>query len=217
MTNQLVGRVQQGLLAAHRRLLREGEVATAAVGGGKLQLLIFNDILVPFPKSKLSKLGASKKAIADSKEFQWPLELVWLKDDPSLGTIHVLPTAIQIATKLTHTHMTITDKKNQYFFDIMGPSKVYNIKVNTAEEKAQWLRELRNAMEGAKNIQQHPINKVRTLPVSSLIIIIIITGIIVIDSRCSVECRNWATVVGASSNSVTRCTMRATGEAAWYA
>lgn len=125
----------QGLLAAHRRLLREGEVATAAVGGGKLQLLIFNDILVPFPKSKLSKLGASKKAIADSKEFQWPLELVWLKDDPSL------------------------DKKNQYFFDIMGPSKVYNIKVNTAEEKAQWLRELRNAMEGAKNIQQHPINK----------------------------------------------------------
>jgi hypothetical protein len=46
----------------------------------------------------------------------------------------------------------------------MGPSKVYNIKVNTAEEKAQWLRELRNAMEGAKNIQQHPINKVRAFP-----------------------------------------------------
>jgi hypothetical protein len=55
---------------------------------------------------------------------------------------------------------TPTDKKNQYFFDIMGPSKVYNIKVNTAEEKAHWLKELRGAMEGAKNIQQHPINKV---------------------------------------------------------
>ncbi len=133
------------------------------------------------------------------------------------------PTATQNTTKLTHhrtrttahdtRHTTTTDKKNQYFFDIMGPSKVYNIKVNTAEEKAQWLRELRNAMEGAKNIQQHPINKVRTLPVSSRISI----SILVADSCCSVECRNWASVVGASSNSVTRCTMRATGEAAWYA
>jgi hypothetical protein len=135
----------------------------------------------------------------------------------------VLPTATQITTKLTHhrtrttahdtrhTHTTTTDKKNQYFFDIMGPSKVYNIKVNTAEEKAQWLRELRNAMEGAKNIQQHPINKVRR-PSRVISIIILVT-----DSCCSVECRNWASVVGASSNSVTRCTMRATGEAAWYA
>jgi hypothetical protein len=40
---------------------------------------------------------------------------------------------------------------------------------------------------------------------------------LVADSCCSVECRNWASVVGASSNSVTQCTMRATGEAAWYA
>jgi hypothetical protein len=50
LTSRFHQSLQQGLLAAHRRLLREGEVATAAVGGGKLQLLIFNDILVPFPK-----------------------------------------------------------------------------------------------------------------------------------------------------------------------
>jgi len=99
--------VQQGLLAAHRRLLREGEVATTSVGGGKLQLLLFNDILQGTPpspldrcssqqqqhnannitiQSKLSKLGASKKAIADTKEFQWPLELVWLNEDSSQGS-----------------------------------------------------------------------------------------------------------------------------------
>lgn len=123
------------LLAAHRKLLREGELAPAAGVGGKIHLMIFNDIIVPFPKSKLGKLGVTWSNIAAARNNQWPLELVWLRDDPS------------------------QDTKNNYRFELMGPSKTYLLKLATPEEKAGWLRDIRSAMESAKNVIEDPVNK----------------------------------------------------------
>jgi hypothetical protein len=81
-------------LAAHRKLIREGEVAIFGTFGNlgvdRLNILLFNDILVTFPNSKLSKLGGEKwlnhkRAVIARPENQWPLELVWLSDIEQTG------------------------------------------------------------------------------------------------------------------------------------
>jgi hypothetical protein len=81
-------------LAAHRKLIKEGEVSISGTFGNlgvdRLNILLFNDILVPFPNSKLSKLGGEKwlnhkRAVIARPENQWPLELVWLTDIEQTG------------------------------------------------------------------------------------------------------------------------------------
>ncbi|KAL6053417.1 RhoGEF domain containing protein [Balamuthia mandrillaris] len=117
-----------GLLAPHRKLLREGDIRLKDTGlgtkGKHLHILLFNDLVVPFLQSKIgTQLGYDNKNALSGQHNQWSLDLVWLRDEPE-----------NPSQKFEH-------------FELIGPGSSYTLRFTTHEEKMTWWNALKGAME----------------------------------------------------------------------
>ena len=128
-------------------------------GGDRLNILLFNDILVPFPSSKLSKIGGEKwlnhkRAVIARPENQWPPELVWLTDIEQTGIYFVWSYLFLL------TRVCVAEKdKNNFKFQITGPGRSFVVVTKSLEDKQNWWNFLTEAITGNINTQQNDVNK----------------------------------------------------------
>jgi len=142
------------LMQAHRVLKAEGVVALKAVNkinskndkSGikgitklgrvqqnvrdiKLQIWLFNDVIVTLKTSK------SKKTDVASTEYNWPLSLVWLKEEDDDET---------------------NDPKFPHSFQLVGPRKTYILKFAELAEKKKWWTDIVEARKSNLNEEIAP-------------------------------------------------------------
>eukprot|EP01094_Clydonella_sp_ATCC50884_P004751 TRINITY_DN1376_c0_g1_i1.p2 TRINITY_DN1376_c0_g1~~TRINITY_DN1376_c0_g1_i1.p2 ORF type:complete len:756 (-),score=308.87 TRINITY_DN1376_c0_g1_i1:484-2697(-) len=86
----------------------------------RLHIWLFNDVLVHL------KVGKTKKSNVSSTKYQWPLQLVWLKDVEEED---------------------VDDQKMPWSFVLVGPLKTYTLKFITKEEKIHWMNTIRTAVK----------------------------------------------------------------------
>lgn len=122
------------LIKAHRQLidecslyLKDKNASKEATGlksklkvQPKLRIWLFNDVLVHLKSSK-----NKKKTNVASTEYTWPLQLVWLKDEPD----------------------DPLDPKMPYSFMLVGPRKFYYVKFAEQNEKKQWFDKIQKQIK----------------------------------------------------------------------
>jgi len=126
------------LIKAHRVLIAEGTLNlksknVAQTGGGlkskfnrvtkeaKLQVWLFNDVIVSLKSTK-----SKKKTNVSSTEYTWPLQLVWVKDNPELDP---------------------SDPKMPHSFRLVGPRKSYTLRFADYGEKNGWVTKIRDTVK----------------------------------------------------------------------
>merc|ERR1712000_47177 len=135
------------LIKAHRILIAEGTLNlksknVAQTGGGfkskfnrvttgpKLQIWLFNDVIVSLKSSK-----SKKRTNVSSTEYTWPLQLVWLKDNQELDP---------------------SDPKMPYTFMLVGPRKSYTLRFAESSEKREWLQKIKDTVDKQLNTEIAP-------------------------------------------------------------
>ena len=122
------------LLKAHRVLIDEASLvlkdknASKEATGiksklkvqSKLRIWLFNDVLVHLKSNK-----NKRKTNVASTEHTWPLQLVWLKDEPD----------------------DPLDPKMPFSFMLVGPRKFYYVKFAEQREKMQWYDKIQNQIK----------------------------------------------------------------------
>merc|ERR1712137_1425581 len=131
------------LVKAHRVLVEEGALVlkdknkTESSGGiksklktqSKLRLWLFNDVLVHLKSTK-----NKRTTDVSSTEYTWPLQLVWIKDQPD----------------------DPLDPKMPYNFMLVGPRKFYYVKFAEESEKKLWFNRIKKQVESTLTEENSP-------------------------------------------------------------